>query len=289
MRTEAEWRRWLLRLTQQWTTNFSDAEDIMQEALLRFRLSTNCLPWEHTDEAFAKAVCRCLIRFVASEFYRSKGKEPDLVSLDTLATDVLTYSPEESVLDDLACREFLQQLYTMLSPQQVQVLALLEQGYTHSEIGRLMGIHTGTVKRHYERICQKAVVLMSTKDYLSVELYIGGPNDAESHQRLDESGTPPNRETRGGGRSGADAVGISASLLNRWVLISISIAYLSATLLLWNHPDVRLRLDRRYFQVERHELANPAGCSSSTDRLSEQEVRQILRVNQEKAVKEVNR
>ncbi|GIV05013.1 MAG: hypothetical protein KatS3mg016_0588 [Fimbriimonadales bacterium] len=200
MRTEAEWRRWLLRLAQQWTTNFSDAEDITQEALLRFWLSTSCLPWEHTDEAFAKAICRRLIRFVASEFYRSKSKEPNMVSLDTLAADALTYSPEESALDDLAYREVLEQLHTVLSPQQRQVLAMLEQGYTHSEIGNLMGIHTGTVKRHYERICQKAGVLMSTKMPFVNELQGRGENDANanrlSNRSIFEVPTRRNRECR---------------------------------------------------------------------------------------------
>lgn len=175
MRTEVEWRRSLLAVAQQWTENFSDAEDIVQEVLLRFWLSANLLPWEHSDEAFAKAACRRLIRFVASEFHRRKSKEPRLLSLEALAGDAIVYTPEESFLDNLTCRQVLQQLYAVLSSRQRQVLALLEQGFTHSEISNIIGLHIGTVKRHHERICQKAAALMSTRmPFMSELVGVGG-------------------------------------------------------------------------------------------------------------------
>lgn len=290
MREETQWRLLLINTAQRWVSNRDDAEDIVQNALVRFWQRMHCLPREYPDEQVAKNFCYRLVHEAAVDFLRIRRRTPRTTPIELLPSDYVTWDPLSERFERIFIGAQIESLFSVLSANQQKVLILLCEGYTHSEIANTLHMHPGTVKRHLERIRQKAAAMMSTGSNPSSELFNRGAKNAELHQSADQCPAFLRRKARGGGGTKRiDSVGGSCTLLSRLALIGFSTAYLSVAIPLWNHPDVQSSLDKRYFQVERKESADHVGCNSPTNHLSEQEIRQILQANRERLMEEVNR
>lgn len=221
MCTETQWRLWLLNTARRWVSCHEDAEDVVQCVLVRFWRSTGVLPWEHPDAQTAKNFCLRLVHEAVVDVLRARNRQPLTTSLELFPQDAVFHDPWDALLERVHAGLQIRTLFVSLSAVQQKVLTLLSKGYTHCEIADALGMGVGTVKRHLERIRQKAAVLMSTKTGISSELKGRGGNDANLSQRLEDERPPSNRHSRGGGRarliSRTQATGVRDGLW-RWDL-----------------------------------------------------------------------
>lgn len=193
MRTETEWRTWMFSVARRWTCCDADAEDIVQDVLLRFWGAFGVLSWEHSDSQWARAVCQHWIRFRAAELWRRACMRHEC-ALDELPqvppccgegseTHLVAHTDYQLLLHDIA---------QVLSPQQWHMLQLYLEGYTYEEIAKQLGVCSGTVKRQFSRIRYKAQSVLSTfwrcEDELTKD---GGGDDAENPV------FPKNKNTQG--------------------------------------------------------------------------------------------
>jgi DNA-binding NarL/FixJ family response regulator len=79
-------------------------------------------------------------------------------SLADLAACVRTVAAGQTWMENKGAREARMPLRTgrsALTPREMQVMDLVEQGYKNKEIGQSLGIRTGTVKIHLKHIFEK--------------------------------------------------------------------------------------------------------------------------------------
>lgn len=146
----------LYRAALRMTKNESDAQDLIQETMLRayknfdrFEEGTNCRAW--------------LFKIMTNTFiniYRSKQKESTSVSFDDVDDNYLYSQLENSTETGDPERDFLAKMIDedvvnaieQLPPEfrMVVVLAFYE-GYAYQEIAEILGIQVGTVKSRLHR------------------------------------------------------------------------------------------------------------------------------------------
>lgn len=163
MRTETEWRTWMFSAARRWTYCDADAEDIVQDVLLRFWVAFGVLPWEHAESQWARVVCQRWIRFRAAELRRSARPQRE-VALDeqVLAAPCHGEGSETFLIERAEHLLLFQRLEQTLSPQQSQMLRLYLDGYTYEEIAVQRGVCVGTVKRQFARIREKMKPVWNT-------------------------------------------------------------------------------------------------------------------------------
>lgn len=198
MRSEHEWRRWLYALSSRLVGNRDAVEDIVQEVLVKFWQTFDILPWQHPTPSYAKAICYRFVRSEAVQYYRTLSRQVKTVSLELIHNAVLTYDPQEELIEQSTAATWLNNLLPSLSPQQRIILSLLREGYTFAEVSHRMKISVGAVKQQVHRIRQKAIEILSTTSRGSSELSSGGArNDVESLFTVAEE----SEEVGGGGSS----------------------------------------------------------------------------------------
>ncbi|QJE03161.1 response regulator transcription factor [Massilia forsythiae] len=79
----------------------------------------------------------------------------DLQTLETLCTMLAMAAHDGAAIRPVQAARRIEQVLAPLTAREREVLALLPQGLTNADIGRKLGIATGTVKVHVERIIHK--------------------------------------------------------------------------------------------------------------------------------------
>jgi DNA-binding CsgD family transcriptional regulator len=100
--------------------------------------------------------------------------EHDMLALATLATMLALALSDAPAVGVKKMSAHLQQRSALLTSREREVLALLPHGLTNGDIGKTLGIATGTVKVHVERIIHKMGLQDRTQvAALAVELGLG--------------------------------------------------------------------------------------------------------------------
>jgi len=98
----------------------------------------------------------------------------DMLALSTLATLLALALHEAPIANGKKISEDLKRMSALLTPREREVLALLPSGLTNADIGLRLGIATGTVKVHVERIIHKLQLQDRTQvAAFAVELGLG--------------------------------------------------------------------------------------------------------------------
>lgn len=195
MRTETEWRTWMFSVARRRTCCDADAEDIVQDMLLRFWVTFGVLPWEHTESQWARVVCQRWIRFRAAELWRRASIQHEC-ALDELVqvASCCREGSENHLVEHAENQLLLQQVRQVLSPQQWRMLQLYLEGYTYEELAKQLGICCGTVKRQFARIRERMQPVLSTFWGCESELVGGGTNSDDDCPNFAEA-----ENARGGG------------------------------------------------------------------------------------------
>lgn len=120
------------------------AEELAQEAFLK--------AWKHRDSApegdgYTAWICRVAINVAISDG-RSRGR---LAKRETLVADPATWDPADRPASPGAGLD-LEKAIDLLPPGARSVFVLHDvEGYRHHEIGRLLGLSTGTTKAQLHR------------------------------------------------------------------------------------------------------------------------------------------
>ncbi|MCX7993849.1 MAG: sigma-70 family RNA polymerase sigma factor [Fimbriimonadales bacterium] len=166
----------------------ADAEDIVQDVLLRFWLMFDYLPWEHPATRRDQVICRRWIRFRAAELRRKAHCRWEIPFCELpLSTPCRAEERESYLLQEIETSLSLQQLKALLSPQQHLILSHYLSGDTHEEIARRLNVCVGTVKHQFFRIRHKAQAMMSTFSENKNELTSRGgeTNAKDSPEKID--------------------------------------------------------------------------------------------------------
>jgi RNA polymerase sigma-70 factor (ECF subfamily) len=180
----------MFSIARRWTHCAADAEDLLQDVLLRFWVAFGVLPWEHEQPEWVQAVCRRWVRFRAAELNRKASVQQEIpLGEEDCSSPCDHCGSETSIIEHVDNQLLLQQLTDLLSPQQQKMLRLYLDGYTYQEIARELNVCLGTVKRQFSRIHQKAQAVLSTFWGAESELRNGGNNadDGKPIFPLDEN------------------------------------------------------------------------------------------------------
>lgn len=134
------YRPGLLRYARRLLADGSEPEDIVQEAFARF--------WARRFELRPNGSIRALlyisVRTIARDEYRVWGRRM------VLRTDFQSHNSSETPLEEVLAGELyrsFREAYAQLSPRRQEVFRLVrDEGLTHRETARAMGITTRTVK-----------------------------------------------------------------------------------------------------------------------------------------------
>lgn len=154
----------MYRMAYRWTGNQQDAEDLVQEVLVKL---TNRV--EELNEV--EKLRPWLIKILYHSFvdaYRKQARSLEIIEadlLDSFQSPESEDSRRDSILDQAASPDPVTQLsqqrrleYALneLEPDQRDVLLLHDaEGYTDSEIAEILGISKGTVKSRLHRAREK--------------------------------------------------------------------------------------------------------------------------------------
>ncbi len=151
----------LYRLSLRITQNTGEAEDVVQDTMIRAWNNRKELEKVNSIEAYCLTICRNL------SIDRSQKKEAQATSLDE-ATDipVRSSSPDESLEQNEKLR-LIQKLFNQLPEKQRTVMQLRDmEGKNYKEIAQIMGISEEDVKVSLFRARQKI-----RKQYFDIENY----------------------------------------------------------------------------------------------------------------------
>lgn len=154
MRTEEEWRRWLVQRAHGYTSCHDEADDLVQDTLLAYWQRFGCLPWERElDEAeYRQALGWCChkLRSLAIDARKRACKRQEIMILDDVTGGewLAVVNDEEALVERIALDEFLATLPAYLR----QVAELYEAGYSYGEIAERLGVSVGTVQGYLGRI-----------------------------------------------------------------------------------------------------------------------------------------
>jgi len=162
MRTEKQWREWLLKRAKAFYPREVDREDLVQEVILAFwQRHDLILPWNYPDEEEAKRHCLRLLKDRYIEHSRRLSSQREVLESELeVEWESVMIQMEQDVVEHAHCMELIARLEQMLSPRQQQILVLLAQGLTYAEIAVALGIEEGSVKSQINRIRSKARTLL---------------------------------------------------------------------------------------------------------------------------------
>jgi RNA polymerase sigma factor (sigma-70 family) len=140
----------LLRLLRRKGRSREDAEDLIQEAMLRLHLYAKSEAVVH-EEAFLKQAVRNL---AIDQYRHDRSRVCCEVPIEDADRQHPLIAPSPTPDQILDCQQRLDQLTVMLdsvSRRTREIYFAHRSGYTHAEIANDMGIAEMTVKRHIAR------------------------------------------------------------------------------------------------------------------------------------------
>jgi len=145
---DESWKHWfrrhgprLLLCARQWTASMADAEDVVQEAFVRF--------WKHQRGLSGEPLALLLtsVRRAALDSARSRGRRADREARSVDASDGPLFEPLAEGDDR---RVAIESALGRLPPEQREVLALkIWSGLTFAEIAEQLGIPANTAASRY--------------------------------------------------------------------------------------------------------------------------------------------
>ncbi len=133
-------KKQLLGICRRYSRTLAEAEDIVQESFIKMFKQLHTLQNGESITAWARSVT---IR-TAIDHYRQSAAERDFVGLDNLAE--LATQDYEQILDKLTLDEVALVISTLPDGYRTVFNLFFIDGYSHAEIGALLGIATGTSK-----------------------------------------------------------------------------------------------------------------------------------------------
>ena len=144
----AQQRAWLMDIARpQCRGSAIDPEDLVQETLLRFvqKGQQDALPPREHWHAW---LVRSLKNLFTDQYRRTqvvrRGSEDPLLGKESI---VLPEQPAPSLYDSITAEQFDQALREALTPMQRETFLLHMSGKKMAEIGRILGIPEGTVRK----------------------------------------------------------------------------------------------------------------------------------------------
>ena len=145
----------LLRVLTRKGRSREDAEDLIQEAMLRLHI------YEKEDIQNKEAFLRCAVRNLAIDQYRhDRSKvcgEVPIEDVDRQSPLIAPGPTPDQILDHQQRLDAITGLLDAVNPRTREIYLAHRSGYTYAEIADHMGIATTTVKRHIAR-AQAALV-----------------------------------------------------------------------------------------------------------------------------------
>ena len=145
-----------------------EMEDIIQEGMIGLYRAIKSFDPARKEASFKTYAITCIKHQIHNAIKKANtNKNKPLstaVSLqsfaennkDTLPVElVLDYTPANSVIEKENYSELQNSLKTLLSPQEYKVLGLYLQGYSYSEISKILNVQTKSIDNSLSRIKQK--------------------------------------------------------------------------------------------------------------------------------------
>jgi RNA polymerase sigma factor (sigma-70 family) len=148
----------MLGVCYRYTKSLVDAEDVLQEGFIR--VFKNLHQYRHQGEL--GAWIRRIMVTTALNFLKRNARYQNDLAFDKLEMHPVTDENPEVLLDTKELASLIQQLPT--GYQTIFNLHAVE-GYTHVEIGELLGITDGTSRSQYARA--RALMIVWVKKYYS--------------------------------------------------------------------------------------------------------------------------
>jgi RNA polymerase sigma-70 factor (ECF subfamily) len=133
-------KKQLLGICRRYSRTLAEAEDVLQESFIKIFKQVHTLQNGESITAWAKSVT---IR-TAIDHYRQSAAERDFIGLDNLAE--LPTQDHDQILDKLTLDELALVISTLPDGYRAVFNLFFIDGYSHTEIGELLGIATGTSK-----------------------------------------------------------------------------------------------------------------------------------------------
>jgi RNA polymerase sigma factor (sigma-70 family) len=148
----------MLGVCYRYTKSMSDAEDVLQEGFIKVFHKL----YQYNNEGELGAWIRRIMVTTALNFLKRNSKYQYDLGFDTSAMHPVTNENPEILLDTKELASIIRQL-----PAGYQAIFNLHavEGYTHVEIGQLLGISEGTSRSQYSRA--RALLLTWIKKYYS--------------------------------------------------------------------------------------------------------------------------
>ena len=148
----------MLGVCYRYTKSLADAEDVLQEGFIR--VFKNLQQYRHQGEL--GAWIRRIMVTTALNFLKRNARYQNDLSFDKIEMHPVAVENPEVLLDTKELASLIQQLPT--GYQTIFNLHAVE-GYTHVEIGELLGITDGTSRSQYARA--RALMIVWVKKYYS--------------------------------------------------------------------------------------------------------------------------
>ena len=147
----------LLRILMRKGRSREDAEDLIQEAMLRLHI------YAKDDIQNKEAFLRCAVRNLAIDRYRHDRsrlcREVPIDEVDRQSPLIALSPTPDQILDDHQRLDGITARLDAVSPRTREIYLAHRSGYTYAEIADHMRIATTTVKRHIAR-AQGALVMI---------------------------------------------------------------------------------------------------------------------------------
>lgn len=140
-------RSWLLAQARNVCRNAIDAEDLVQETLLRFiqKSELNALPSEeHWEGWLVRTLSNLFMDLCRRRKVQQRGAADPSISDGVV---VLPGQPPPSIYDSITDEQFAQAVQEALTPVLRETFVMHMAGKKISEIGRFFGIPEGTVRK----------------------------------------------------------------------------------------------------------------------------------------------
>lgn len=137
-----QYHRKMYGLCLRYASNADDAQDMLQEGFIKVYKNIHTFKEKGSLEGWIRRI----ILNTALEFMRKKGRfyGVDLDQASNLQT-------ETNFLSDLSCEEILSLIQALPAGYRTIFNLYVIEGYTHAEIGKKLGISTGTSKSQLSR------------------------------------------------------------------------------------------------------------------------------------------
>lgn len=148
-------QRWASGRLPKWACDLADADDLVQDTLLR--TFTRIGEFEPRRSGALQAYLRQAVVNRLRDELRRKGRQPESTDLDDVTLDAAK-SPLEEAIGREAVERYEQALERLKAEEREAIIARIEMGYSYEELAQVLGKPTPDAAR---KTAQRALVRLA--------------------------------------------------------------------------------------------------------------------------------